>query len=81
MSSLSSILLDTVYGHPPYDRQELRNPPGERTLRTRVNDLSKLPVATSKFCLVRLDDKDNLFMTGVSAQPEVEPARRSFLYR
>ena len=29
-----------------------------------------LPIGTSHFCLVRLDDEDNMFMTGGSAAPK-----------
>ena len=30
---------------------------------------TSLPIGTSHFCLVRLDEKDNMFMTGGSAAP------------
>ena len=38
--------------------------------------LGKLPVGASRFCLVRLDENDNLFMTGGWRNP-----KKIYLYR
>lgn len=45
--------------------------PGSGTVEEGNRDLPfrELPVATSHFCLVRLDQDDSMFMTGGSADP------------
>ena len=80
MYHLLRIFVDDIYGHPPYGKYVLTNHPKDRT---QAHGLSKLPIGTSRFCLARLDEKDNLFMTGGTAEPPpstVKP-RKVYLYR
>ena len=80
MSHLLRIFVDDIYGHPPYGKYKLTNHPKDRT---QAHGLSKLPIGTSRFCLARLDEKDNLFMTGGTAEPPPSPVKPSkvYLYR
>ena len=72
--------MDNIFGlknHPARSSQLSRDD------RTQAHGLGKLPVGTSRFCLARLDENDNLFMTGGSAWPPpslVKP-KKIYLYR
>ena len=63
-SLLLRIYADRVYGYENHHVKKL-----SRDDRIKAYGLGKLPLETSRFCLVRLDERDNLFMTGGSAHP------------